>query len=125
MLHYFDALNLKAPLHLDIEITHKCPLNCQYCFNQSNPLENSEMSLDIFNEIIEEAKEMSIFEICISGGEPFLHKNIMTMISKIKELNLGVSIVTNATLITKKKAGIKPFEEMEIQRFLVTKYAES
>lgn len=104
MLDNFDILNLKAPLHLDIEITHKCPLNCKYCFNQSNPRQNSEMSLDIFNEILEEAKEMSIFEICISGGEPFLHKDIMSMISKIKALGFGVSIVTNATLITKDKA---------------------
>lgn len=104
MLHNFEAVNFQAPLHLDIEITHKCTLNCKYCFNQSSSLEYAEISLEIFNEIVEEAKKMSIFEICISGGEPFIHKDIMKMISKIKNLGLGISIVTNATLITKKKA---------------------
>lgn len=49
--------------------------------------------------ILAEANELEIFDINLCGGEPFLHPDLLRIISKIKEYDFGLSIVTNATAI--------------------------
>ena len=37
--------------------------------------------------------------ICLSGGEPFMRKDIMGIVAAIKEENLYCDLITNGTLI--------------------------
>ncbi len=101
-----NRLDLRSPLLLVIEITDRCNLNCRYCYDTLgyNKRKNCDINLEDFSLIIEEAEEIGIFDINLSGGEPFIHKDILKFIEIIKLSNLGISIVSNGTLINKEIA---------------------
>lgn len=98
-------LDLRAPLLLCVEVTTACNLKCKYCYaasNQSHPVKT--LSLETFNEIIKDAMNIDVFDINICGGEPFLHKDIEKMISIVLASNMGITIVSNGTSISKSLA---------------------
>jgi len=97
-------IELKSPLLLVIEITNLCNLSCLYCYSRKSRLSISKIDLPTFRKIVKEAKEMEIFDINLSGGEPFLHKNILDFIEIIVNNGFGISIVTNGTVIDSKMA---------------------
>lgn len=65
---------------ISIEIIRKCPSKCLHCSSNSN-IQCSEMiSLAKYQEIVDGALELGVKTICFSGGEPFLHPNIVEMV---------------------------------------------
>lgn len=75
-----------------------CNFRCGYCHNPeliSNFAKNSFSE----EEIISSLKERIAFidGVCITGGEPTVHKDLIDFIKKIKELNLLVKLDTNGT----------------------------
>lgn len=56
---------------LKIEVTHRCNLRCVHCSSVSDP-PLADMSLDDFEEIVRQARNMGIGRLVISGGEPLL-----------------------------------------------------
>ena len=63
--------NAGPPLWLLAELTYRCPLQCPYC---SNPLEletrSSELSTDDWKRVFDQAAEMGVIHVHLSGGEP-------------------------------------------------------
>jgi len=77
--------------------TNGCNFCCPFCQNSSlitnNPNKISESEIFSYLE-----KRKNILEgVCISGGEPLLHKNIKYFIKRIKELGFKVKIDTNGS----------------------------
>lgn len=93
--------DLRSPLLLVVELVNSCNLSCSYCYNKLGKFEQSELLYDIFEKIVDEAADIGVFDINLSGGEPFLHKDIFKCIGKILDSDLGISIVSNGTLINK------------------------
>lgn len=91
------------PLHLDIELSGKCNLRCESCF-QNGLLEGplGMMDFEVFKSIIDEgvAKGLCAIKLQIRG-ESFLHPRLIDCISYAKENGiLDVQITTNGTLLT-------------------------
>ncbi|NLY70856.1 MAG: radical SAM protein [Clostridiales bacterium] len=92
------------PLHLDIEVTSRCNLNCEFCDKQ--PLlkkgQLGDIEFSLFNRIIDEAGEAGLESLGLSyRGEPLLHRDIADMVYYAK--SKGVKFVffcTNAMLLT-------------------------
>ena len=82
-----------------VELTNKCNRNCPYCYNDSG---NKTQFIDTndFYKIIDECKENNISQITLSGGEPFLHPNIMDFIKYANSVKIFVKIITNLSLIS-------------------------
>jgi MoaA/NifB/PqqE/SkfB family radical SAM enzyme len=91
----FDTVRYQ---HLLFNITSKCNASCKYCevhkTDQSTQLSHSRIL-----QIFQEAKEMGIREVTLSGGEPFFYENIWELIDHILKLNLKLNIITNGLLI--------------------------
>lgn len=87
---------LSSPLIAGIIITNDCNLHCPHCFSINN---NKYMSLQTFKKTIDDLYENDIISIYITGGEPFIHPNIVEMIKYVKRYNFYVTIHTNATKI--------------------------
>lgn len=71
----------KAPRKIKFYLTDYCPRRCIYCFAgakfTNELIENKEfLSVDRFKEIIMEAAAIGVSNIEISGGDPFIIKNI-------------------------------------------------
>ena len=62
-----------------IEITGKCNLCCQYCynskFNEKEEVDN-ELTLEEIKTLLKQAAEIGCTTYIFSGGEPFANKNI-------------------------------------------------
>jgi len=116
-LHYFLHINLSrrincffpAPLLVNLEITKRCNLRCIHCDIRKTPetyndIINKEFSTSEVKEIIDSLKSLGTKYISISGGEPFLRKDIFELIDYIKNAGMGLHISTNGLLITEEVA---------------------
>lgn len=101
-------LNLATPWNVSWQICAECNLRCKHCFFEGNEsLYNHLLDLPtekIFSMIDELANDFSIVNLTITGGEPFLRKDIFEILEKIKSKNIVLYIQTNATLINEKMA---------------------
>lgn len=81
-----------------IEITSKCNERCLHCYI---PHENKlcDIEPDLFNEILNQCKEMRLLHITLSGGEPLMHKSFCNFLRKCKEENFSVNVLSNLTLL--------------------------
>lgn len=87
---------LSAPCEVALEITGRCNLDCKYCFSEKC---NQDIQLNDVKKIIDQIDDMNVFEVCISGGEPFLHPDILQILDYCSKKKFNISIVTNGTLI--------------------------
>ena len=109
-----DSFNRRID-YLRISITDKCNLKCVYCVS-SNELEyfkDAEIMTD--EEIvrfIRIARKHGLRKVRITGGEPLMRKNILGLISSIKQIGItDLSLTTNGIMLSKlaeelKKAGL-------------------
>jgi len=94
------------PRAITWEITNKCNLSCEMCWlwgkkSIGKSFIQKELSLDEVKKI---ALDISEFKpiIYLTGGEPFIRKDIMEIIEYLKSKGLCIALTTNGTLITKK-----------------------
>jgi molybdenum cofactor biosynthesis enzyme MoaA len=77
-----------------------CNLQCTHCFISSSPANHSHeaMSLAEVRPYLEEAERLGVKEYYLTGGEPFLNREILEIVEAC--LALGpVSVLTNGLLI--------------------------
>lgn len=77
-----------------------CNLACRHCFNSSGPRNPWLGSLDVgtVRRYIAEAEALGVREAYFTGGEPFMHPEIMRMVEQALAV-APVTILTNGTLI--------------------------
>ena len=87
---------VKPPLWLLLELTHKCPLECPYCYNQLDFAKNSDkMSKEDWFKVMEDAREMGAVQIGFSGGEPLLNKDLPELVKKASDLGFYTNLITS------------------------------
>ncbi len=87
------------------EVTNKCNYKCPYCiFSSTNKSKAEELTTEQALNLLNEMSKLGYTHLKITGGEPFLRKDIMKILEQAKSLNLKTDISTNASLITDKVA---------------------
>lgn len=106
--------NVKPPLWLLLELTHKCPLECTYCYNQLDFVNTKDsMSKEDWFKVLDEARAMGAVQLGISGGEPLLNKDLLEIVKKASELKFYTNLITSGvgadlSIVKKlKEAGLK------------------
>ncbi|TWF58562.1 pyrroloquinoline quinone biosynthesis protein PqqE [Neorhizobium alkalisoli] len=83
------------PIGMLAELTHRCPLQCVYC---SNPVEllkaNREMSTDAWIALFEEAADLGVLQIHLSGGEPTLRPDLEKLIATLSRRGVYTNLIT-------------------------------
>ncbi|WP_192814699.1 radical SAM protein, partial [Treponema pedis] len=87
--------NMKFPLQVGLNVTNKCNLKCVHCSKK-----NKNEDMLNWKEIIDICKNKEVLNIYLTGGEPFLHNDILEIIKYIKEKKITLSILTNGILLT-------------------------
>ena len=91
---------LRPPLALLAELTHRCPLQCPYC---SNPLEMvrvaAERDTAFWTGVFDEAAELGVLQVHLSGGEPTLRRDLETLIEHATARGLYANLITSAVLL--------------------------
>lgn len=85
---------------LDIEVTRRCNLRCDYCFVGWSRDWTSDLPRAVAEEVIREG--VGRFDLLhITGGEPFAYKDIWALLDLGVELGYASALVnTNATMLT-------------------------
>ena len=84
-------------------VTNGCNYRCRFCHNegQSKDSPSRHMSYDNFKTLIDFVKDQDISELCFSGGEPFLNKDLIRMIRYADDNTASdIGCATNLSLIT-------------------------
>jgi pyrroloquinoline quinone biosynthesis protein E len=83
------------PIGMLAELTHRCPLQCVYC---SNPVEllkaNREMPTDDWIALFEEAADLGVLQIHLSGGEPTLRPDLEKLIAALSRRGVYTNLIT-------------------------------
>ncbi|QRM57544.1 pyrroloquinoline quinone biosynthesis protein PqqE [Sinorhizobium sp. BG8] len=86
---------LLPPIGMLAELTHRCPLQCAYC---SNPLElmkaNRELSTEAWLSLFNEAADLGVLQIHLSGGEPTLRPDLEQLIAGLAHRGVYTNLIT-------------------------------
>lgn len=94
-------LGFEPPWFFVISPTARCNLHCIGCY--AGKYEKDEgLSFEEVNGILNEAKDLGIYFITISGGEPFTWPHLLRILEKHHDMYF--QIYTNGTLINKELA---------------------
>ena len=96
----------RIPLSFDLEVTARCNNNCQHCYINLPPGDETalrdELTLDEISNIADQAVSLGTLWCVITGGEPLLREDFFEIYRVLKSKGLLVSVFTNACLITDK-----------------------
>lgn len=95
---------LKGPTQIVLNITNRCNLRCLHCFNTSgiNTSYNDELSDREMLDLVAEIAKVKPYNVCFSGGEPLLRKNLIFECMEIlSSHNIRAVMVSNGTLLDK------------------------
>ena len=90
--------------YVRLAVTDRCNLRCNYCMPAEgiNFVKNDKLfTIDELSRLSEILVAQGVDKIRITGGEPFVRKDLMVLfrrLSSLKKLN-DISVTTNATLI--------------------------
>ena len=80
--------------NLSIQLSYKCNLNCVHCF-QNKDENNIEVSADDAVNIIEQAYNIGVDSVILSGGECTICKDFLEIAKFIRSKHLKLTIITN------------------------------
>jgi radical SAM protein with 4Fe4S-binding SPASM domain len=98
----------RAPLQVSIEVTRRCPLECQHCYNNlpmgDQAARIREMTSEEHFHMLDELVEMGCFWLLFTGGEIFARKDFLEIYTYAKKKGFLITLFTNGTMITEKIA---------------------
>lgn len=106
---------------ISIEILQRCPNRCIYCSSHSNPQATHIIPFEIIKNVIDDAKSLGCKTVCLSGGEPFLHPQILDIISYIAKQQLICYVYTSGIYMKDEAYSSLPNEYIEAIRGMVDK----
>ena len=112
---------------LCFEVIETCLNRCMFCSSNSNCNKSQIISFEDFKRVIDYfMSNGGIEELSLSGGEPFLHPNILDMISYSKSLGIRTVVFTSGLkynnpltereidyIVTEKKAALETLRQSE------------
>ena len=93
----------RLPLHVSIEVTRRCPLECLHCYNNlpmgDLDAKRRELTKQEHFRVLDELVEMGCFWILYTGGEIFARKDFLEIYMYAKKKGFLITLFTNGILI--------------------------
>jgi radical SAM protein with 4Fe4S-binding SPASM domain len=86
-----------GPRSVKIHVNYDCNYRCVYCY--SNRKNGPALSTQQWLHVIDDLRKYSVQTVEISGGEPFLHNDLLSIVKKCADNGYGITIYTNGSLI--------------------------
>jgi MoaA/NifB/PqqE/SkfB family radical SAM enzyme len=90
-----------GPSHAQIAVTNACPQNCEYCYNKNR--KGKVMDTALIKNVIRGLKDMGVFWLGFTGGEPLLQKDIVELTESIRD-ECAVKLFTTGCALTRQLA---------------------
>lgn len=91
------------PLDVSIELTHRCNFRCLHCYIpdfEAPDLLTTERVMSLLDELV----EMGTLSLTLTGGEPLLRRDWLTIARRARGLGFALRIFTNGALIDDDRA---------------------
>lgn len=96
---YDYRLNPSPGLFVNWAITGRCNSRCVFCEAHEHLSHSQDMPLEKVLSIIDEFPAMNVETVVLIGGEPFLRKDIWTIIARLHEKGISIGLITNGLLL--------------------------
>jgi PqqA peptide cyclase len=97
---------VRPPLALLAELTHRCPLRCPYC---SNPLAlergGAELDQASWERVLSEASSLGVLQVHFSGGEPLARRDLAALVRHASAVGLYSNLITSGVLLDAGRLG--------------------
>ena len=98
----------RVPTEVSIELTHRCPLDCQHCYNNlpmaDKTARSSELTLVEYQRLLDEMAEAGTFWVLFTGGEIFARADFLDIYAYAKSKGFLITLFTNGTMLTERIA---------------------
>lgn len=98
----------RVPIEATLEVTRRCPLDCQHCYNNlpmgDLAARNRELSKEEYEKILTELADMGVIWLLFTGGEIFARKDFLEIYTFAKKKGFLITLFTNGILINEKIA---------------------
>lgn len=91
----------RAPLGVSWVVTHRCNLHCVYCDCPDHT--QGELSTAEALDVVDELAALGAVRVHLTGGEPFMRKDLEGLIQRMRFFDMRVSLSSNGTLIPKRR----------------------
>jgi radical SAM protein with 4Fe4S-binding SPASM domain len=118
----------RSPVEVSIELTRRCPLECQHCYNNlpmaDAAARKSELTFADYRRLLDELVEEGCLWLLFTGGEIFARADFLDIYAYAKQKGFLITLFTNGTMITTRIADFlaewRPFA-IEITMYGATK----
>jgi len=87
---------------VDIAITGKCNLACQYCFYADEMVARTNLPTERWLAFFDELGKLGVQDVCLTGGEVFSRPDLFELIDGLIANRMRYGLLSNGTLITEK-----------------------
>jgi MoaA/NifB/PqqE/SkfB family radical SAM enzyme len=87
----------EGPSHAQVGVTNACPQRCGYCYNRGRS--GRAMDTATIKRIIRELKELGVFWLGLTGGEPLLNKDLPQIVESAGA-DCSVKLFTSGSTLT-------------------------
>jgi len=91
---------VSTPKHVDLAITGRCNLICQYCFYADEMTGRTDLPTGRWQAFFEELGQLGVMTACLTGGEVFTRSDLFELIDGLIANRMRYSLLSNGTLIT-------------------------
>lgn len=103
--------DFNAPFEVTLHVTNACNLACKHCYARSGSPLPDELTTEEIMDLIDQMSTLRVFYTEVTGGEPLLRKDILEILSYLRDKGFKILFDTNALLVTQKIA--KRLKELE------------
>lgn len=83
-----------------VQITERCNLRCAHCFVSAGPYGDTMPLTQIRDRVVPQLAQARVTRVTLTGGEPFVHPDLLDVVAAFRDAGIGVGVCTNATLAT-------------------------
>src|SRR5271168_5609602 len=98
----------RAPMQVSIEVTRRCPLEGQHCYNNlpmsDEQARGREMPTGEHFRMLDELVEMGCFWLLYTGGEIFARKDFLEIYTYAKKKGFLITLFTNGIMVNEQIA---------------------
>src|SRR5438105_84613 len=100
--------NQRVPIDATLEITRRCPLECQHCYNNLSmgdlAARDRELTKEEYFKLLADLADMDVIWLLFTGGEIFARKDFLEIYAFAKQKGFLITLFTNGILINEKIA---------------------
>lgn len=86
-----------------LQVNNACNLSCSHCLVSSGPGKEPGLPLEVLSSLIRRAVALGLERLYVTGGEPFVRRDIFDIVTQAtEEHGLEVIVLTNATVFQRR-----------------------